>query len=133
MKNELIIEAKTENIDQVLDFVGKHLDDCSFEVQNQIEISVDELFSNIANYAYNPTVGNAMVRIAVDEAVTIEFEDSGVEYNPLSKDDPDTELPGDEREIGGLGIYMVKNMMDSVDYRRDGNKNILTIKKKIGV
>ncbi|MDR2531961.1 MAG: ATP-binding protein [Oscillospiraceae bacterium] len=131
--NELIIEAKIENIDKVLSFVSEHLDDCSFGIQNQIEIAVDELFSNIARYAYNPTTGGgAAVRVAVNEAVTIEFEDSGVEYNPLLKEDPDVTLSDDERGIGGLGIFMVKNMMDSVEYRREGHKNILTIKKNLG-
>jgi len=128
---ELIIEAKVENIEEVLGFVSEHLDDCPFKIQNQIEIAVDELFSNIARYAYNPTTGGAAVRIAVDDVVTIEFEDVGIEYNPLSKEDPDVTLPEEEREIGGLGIFMVKNMMDSVEYRRDGNKNILTIKKSL--
>ncbi|MCL2698985.1 MAG: ATP-binding protein, partial [Defluviitaleaceae bacterium] len=63
--------------------------------------------------------------------VVIEFEDKGAEYNPLEKEDPDIEAGVDERPIGGLGIYMVKNMMDAVDYRREGNKNIMTIKKII--
>jgi len=129
--NELIIEAKVENIDEVLGFVSEHLDDCPFKIQNQIEISVDELFSNIARYAYNPVTGGAVVRIAVDDVVTIEFEDDGIAYNPLSKEDPDVTLPEEEREIGGLGIFMVKNMMDSVEYRREGHKNILTIKKSL--
>lgn len=129
--NELIIEAKLENMDTVKDFISEHIGDCSPKIQNQIMIAVDEIFSNIARYAYNPAVGGAAVRIAVDSEITIEFEDSGVAYDPLSGDDPDVSLSADDRDIGGLGIFMVKNIMDSVTYRREGNKNILVIKKKL--
>ena len=102
------------------------------KIQNQIRIVVDEVFSNIARYAYHPEVGGATVRIAVDDDITIEFEDSGVAYDPLAKEDPDVSLSAEEREIGGLGLFLVKNLMDSVEYRREGNKNILRIKKSLG-
>lgn len=129
--NELIIEAKLDNMESVLDFINERLTDTSPKLRNQIGIAVDEIFSNIARYAYHPEVGGAAVRIAVGEDVTIEFEDSGIAYDPLSAEPPDITLSAEEREIGGLGLFMVKNMMDSVDYRREGSKNILTIKKKI--
>ena len=129
--NELIIEAKLENMDTVLDFVNGRIGVCSPKVQNQIGIAVDEIFSNIARYAYNPNDGEATVRITVGDDITIEFEDSGMAYDPLSSDDPDISLSAEEREIGGLGILMVKKLMDSVEFRREGNKNILTIKKRL--
>lgn len=128
--NELIIEAKLENMDEVLDFVGERIADCPAKIQNQIRIAVDEIFSNIALYAYHPGAGNATVRVAVNDGITVEFEDNGVAYNPLAIDSPDTTLSAEEREIGGLGIFVVKNIMDSVEYRREGNKNILTINMK---
>ena len=128
--NELIVEAKIENMDAVLGFVGKELEDCPSKIRNQIMIAVDEIFSNIARYAYDTGIGAAAVRIAAGDDIIVEFEDSGMAYNPLTADNPDTTLPAEERVIGGLGIYMVKNIMDSVEYRREGNKNILTIKKK---
>jgi anti-sigma regulatory factor (Ser/Thr protein kinase) len=128
---ELIIEATIENMDAVLDFVNERIGDCPLKIQNQIGIAVDEIFSNIARYAYHPEVGGATVRIAIDDNITIEFEDRGLAYDPLSADRPDTTLPAEEREIGGLGIFMVKNIMDSVEYRREGNKNILAIRKRI--
>jgi len=127
---ELFIEADVDNMDAVLDFVGSRLEDCHPKVRNQIAMAVDEVFSNIARYAYCPKRGGAKVRIAVDDDITVEFEDSGVPYNPLFAEAPDTSLSAEEREVGGLGIFMVKNIMDSVEYRRDGNKNILTVKKK---
>ena len=127
--NELIIEAKLDNIDAVLDFVNERISNCPVKIQNQIGIAVDEIFSNIARYAYHPESGGIAVRIAVENDITIEFEDSGIAYDPLSSDTPDTTLSAEEREVGGLGIFMVKNIMDSVKYRREGRKNILTIKK----
>ncbi len=129
--NELIIEASLENTNTVQDFISGRTRDCPVKIRSQIGIVVDEIFSNIARYAYSPDTGGAAVRIAVDEYVTIEFEDSGVAYNPLSSETPDISLSAEEREIGGLGLFIVKNIMDSVEYRRDGNKNILTIKKKL--
>ena len=129
--DELYVDAKIENLDNVLDFVNARIEDCSMKVQNQIGIAVDEIFSNIARYAYDSDVGGAAVRIAVGDDITIEFEDSGIAYDPLSAQDPDTALPAEERNIGGLGVYMVKNLMDSMEYRRDGCKNVLRIKKKL--
>jgi anti-sigma regulatory factor (Ser/Thr protein kinase) len=127
---EFTIEARPENLDAVQDFISRHLEDCPPKIQSQIAIAVDEIFSNIAHYAYSPEVGGAVVRVAVDEFITIEVEDSGKAYNPLHAKNPDIELPAEEREIGGLGIFMVKKMMDSVEYRRDGDRNIFTVRKK---
>ena len=128
---ELLIEAKLENMETVLDFINEQLGGCPVKIQNQIGIAVDEIFSNIARYAYDPETGSVAVSIAVDDNITIEFTDSGVSYNPLETAAPDTSLSAEEREPGGLGIFMVKKIMDTVEYRREGNKNILTIKKKL--
>jgi len=130
---ELIIEAKAENLNKVLDFVTAELEaaDCSIKLQTQIAIAVEEIFINIASYAYNSEVGGAYIRLSVKDDIIIEFEDRGTPYNPLEKADPDITKNAEERKIGGLGVYMVKNMMDSVEYRHEDNKNILTIKKAI--
>ena len=128
--DELIVEAKTENMDTVQDFINEKIWDCAMKTQNQIRIVVDEIFSNIARYAYHPEVGGAVVRIAVGDDVIIEFEDSGTPYDPLAKEDPDISLSAQDREIGGLGLFMVKKLMDSVEYRREENRNILIIKKR---
>ena len=131
---ELTIEAKTENLNAVLDFVNEHLEaaDCPMKAQTQIAIAVEEIFVNIAHYAYNPEIGGAEIRVTVGDEVTIEFTDEGKPYNPLEKDDPDITSNAEEREVGGLGIFMVKKIMDSVEYRRENNKNILLIKKNMG-
>ena len=131
---ELTIAATVENIETVTDFVNEQLEalDCPMKAQMQIDIAIDELFGNIAHYAYNPEVGSATVRVEVIEdplAVTITFIDNGVPYDPLAKADPDTTLSAEERDIGGLGIYMVKKSMDDIIYEYKDGQNILKIKK----
>ena len=133
---ELTIAATVENIEVVTDFVNEQLEalDCTMKAQMQIDIAIDELFSNIAHYAYNPEVGDATVRVEVTEdplAVVITFIDNGVPYDPLENADPDTTLSAEEREIGGLGIYMVKKSMDGITYEYKDGQNILTIKKNL--
>ena len=133
---ELTVVATVENIETVTDFVNEQLEalDCAMKAQMQIDIAIDELFGNIAHYAYNPEVGSATVRVEVIEdplAVTITFIDNGVPYDPLAKADPDTTLSAEERDIGGLGIYMVKKSMDDIIYEYKDGQNILTIKKSL--
>ncbi len=133
---ELTVAATVENIEAVTDFVNQQLEalDCPIKAQMQIDIAIDELFGNIAHYAYNPDIGSATVRVEVTEepiAVIITFIDKGVPYDPLQKEDPDITLSAEERNIGGLGIYMVKKTMDEISYEYKDGQNILTIKKKI--
>lgn len=133
---ELTINATVENIPEVTAFVDEQLEafDCPMKAQMQIDIAIDELFSNIAYYAYNPDVGPATVRVEVVEdpmAVVITFIDKGVPYDPLAREDPDTTLSAEERDLGGLGIYMVKKSMDEVTYEYKDGQNILKIKKNI--
>ena len=133
---ELTIAATVENIEVVTDFVNQQLEllECPMKAQMQIDIAIDELFSNIAHYSYNPEVGQATVRVEVVKnplAVTITFIDNGIPYDPLAKEDPDLTLSAEERQIGGLGIYMVKKSMDEITYEYKDGQNILSIKKCI--
>jgi len=133
---EITLAATVENIETVTEFVNAQLEliDCPIKVQMQIDIAIDELFGNIAHYAYNTEVGNATVRVEISEAplaVIITFIDNGVPYDPLGKDDPDITLSAEEREIGGLGIYMIKKSMDEITYEYKDGQNILKIKKNI--
>ena len=133
---ELRIDATVENITPVTAFVDEVLEeeDCSIKAQMQIDVAVDELFSNIARYAYSPNTGIAVLRVEVHEnphAVTITFMDQGVPYDPLAKADPDVTLSAEERQIGGLGIFLVKKTMDAVEYAYVDGWNILKIYKKI--
>ena len=131
---ELIIDALTENLDAVIAFVTEQLEAvaCSMKAQMQIEVAVEELFVNIAHYAYAPNTGSATIRTEITaDTAEITFIDSGVPYDPLAKPDPDVTLSAKERQIGGLGIYMVKKSMDDMRYEYRDGKNILTIVKKL--
>ncbi|MBP3760881.1 MAG: ATP-binding protein [Ruminococcus sp.] len=134
--NELNIEATVENLTQVIAFVEEKLEttECKPKTQMQIETAVEELFVNIARYAYAPDTGNATVRVEVLNeplSVVITFIDHGVPYDPLAKEDPDVTLPAEERGIGGLGIYMVKKLTDNISYEYKDGKNILSIIKNL--
>lgn len=133
---ELTIPATIENIDRVTNFVNEQLEeiDCPPKAQMQIDIAIDELFGNIAHYAYNQKTGPATVRVEVTSApisVVITFIDHGIPYDPLKKNDPDITLTSEEREIGGLGIFMVKKTMDEITYEYRDGQNILRIRKDI--
>lgn len=131
---ELTIEATPENVDKAIEFVDEMLEeyDCGMNEQMAIDVAVDELFANIAHYAYNPETGYATVKVDVIReplSVVITFIDNGKPYDPLAKVDPDITQSIEDREIGGMGIFIVKKSMDSVDYEYKDGKNILTIKK----
>ncbi len=133
---EITVEASVENIEMVTEFIDRELEklNCPMKAQTQIDIAIDELFGNIAHYAYNPDVGPATVRVEVENdplAVVITFMDGGVPYDPLKKADPDTTLSAEEREIGGLGIFLVKKSMDEITYEYKDGQNIIKIKKNI--
>jgi len=128
--NKLVIEAKLEKMGEVLDFVDDRLSDCPVKIRNQIGIAADEIFSNIARYAYAPKTGYAEIRVNAGDEITVEFADSGIAYNPLETADPNVSVEAEERKIGGLGIFLVKKLMDSVEYRRENGMNILTVRKR---
>lgn len=132
----LTVEATLENIDPVTDFVNEKLEtlDCPMRAQMQIDVAIDELFSNIAHYAYNPETGPVDVCVEVEQeplSVIITFIDGGTPYDPLAKADPDTTLSAEDRKVGGLGIFLVKKTMDDISYEYKDGKNILKIKKNI--
>ncbi len=129
---EITVDAVCENLDFVTDFINDQLSQtgCPVRTQMQIDIVIDEIFSNIAKFAYAPMHGKATVRIetAHREAV-ITFIDSGRHYNPLEQRAPDITSPLEEREIGGLGLMIVKKMMDDVHYTYLDGQNILQVRK----
>ena len=132
----ITVEAKIENIDVVTDFVNTFLEEnsCPMKIQMQIDVVIDEIFGNIAYYAYESGSGNASVQVGMEEAprkIVLIFSDQGIPYNPLENKDPDITLNLEEREIGGLGIYMVKKMMDEISYEYADGQNILRMKKNL--
>ena len=128
---KLELEAKIENLDKLTGFVNARLEKGGYspDFQNEINIAVEEIFMNIVNYAYIPASGMVSVSVSCEEKAVIKFEDSGRPYNPLTQPDPELDKPPAEREIGGLGVFFVKKTMDSVEYSRVNDKNILVIAK----
>ncbi|MBR4320802.1 MAG: ATP-binding protein [Oscillospiraceae bacterium] len=133
---ELDILAVKENLPQVLAFIDKQLEEfnCKMKTIMLVDIAVEEIFINIASYAYEPETGSATIRTYLTEeplTVVISFIDNGKPYDPLAKPDPNLNLPIQERKKGGLGIFMVKKTMDTISYEYKQGQNILTIKKEI--
>ena len=134
--DKLELDATIENLPKVLEFIDSKLEEleCSMKIQMQIDVSVEELFVNIANYAYTDSIGKAEVLLDVQDnprAIEITLIDSGIPYDPLAKADPDVTLSAEERSIGGLGIFMVKKNMDDVKYEYTNGQNITKILKLI--
>ena len=132
---KIVIPAKADKLQEVLDFVSDVLDSKAVDMglTTKIQIAVEEIFINISSYAYGDSAGEAIINIDVDEAkrlVKITFADEGVPYDPLEKPDPDINLAASERPIGGLGIFMVKKMMTDVSYEYTEGQNRLTITKE---
>ena len=134
---EMTVNATPEQIEQVVDFVNEQLDTlgCSDEVRIDVDVAVDELLGNIVQYAYGPEAGTVTVCVHAEEdplAVVITFLDSGAPFNPLAEERPNTtSLPAKERPLGGLGLFLVKELMDELTYcYRDGH-NVLTVRKAL--
>ena len=145
MKKTLQCEAKIENHKTATSFLEETLEEigCGMKQSMQLSVALEEIFVNIAHYAYAktdssgkiiPDTGSGQMSLTVvaeDGKVYMTFEDEGIPYNPLEKKDPDVTLSVEEREIGGLGIYMVKKSMDEITYKNKDGKNILTLMKKL--
>lgn len=133
---ELDIAALNENLPTVLEFVKNSLDEtgCGPKEKYQIEVAVEEIFVNIASYAYDSEIGAATIRVETTEeplSIIMSFIDNGKPYDPLAKPDPDIKLSLSERKQGGLGIFLTKKFMDEVSYEYKDGQNILTLKKNI--
>ena len=130
----LTVDATIENLNAINEFIDGFLEEngCAVRAQMQIDLAVEEIYVNIAHYAYGDSVGKAEVKVENNNGeITIVFSDSGVPYNPLEKDDPDITASADDRQVGGLGIFLTKKNMDVVLYEYKDGKNILTMKKRI--
>ena len=128
--------AKTEFLDDVLGFVDQTLDsfECPMKIQTAICVAIEEVFVNVAHYAYGDGEGDMTLEIGFNDEsreITFKMVDKGVPFDPLNKPDPDITLPAEDREIGGLGIFITKKTMDSLSYSYENGENILTMIKKI--
>ena len=134
---ELNVDVKTDS----LGIIDEAVEDCMREAGASeakiisVDVAIDEIFSNIIFYSGLNEDEKALIRVMVEDdnekMITLEFVDTGRPFNPLERPEPDVTKPAEEREIGGLGIFMVKKSMDHVSYRNEDGKNILTIMKKI--
>ncbi len=132
----LRVPAEVKQLPVINEFISEELEKygCSMAVQMQVELAVEEIFVNIANYAYHPELGEAEVDVDAGgdpPTITIRFLDHGKPFNPLEREDVDVTAAAESRSIGGLGILLVKKNMDDVEYSYEDGKNILTIRKKL--
>ncbi len=136
--SELTIEAIPENLQQVFDFIIPKMEatGCDKKTIRTCKLCAEEIFTNIASYAYDPKVGYVKVGVDIETVpppikLVFSFTDEGVPYDPLSHEDPDLEADLSERQIGGLGIFLVKDKMDDMTYEYKDGKNILRIVKNL--
>lgn len=133
---EIIVEAKTEKLEEINAFIEEQLEgtSCSMATLMKIELSIEELFVNIANYAYFPVDGMAKLEIELldsPERVKCVLYDRGKPFDPLAKKDPDITIPAEDKPIGGLGVFLVKKNMDEYYYEYKDEMNIMTIIKEL--
>ena len=133
--DELVLPALAENLEQVQTFVAERLGErCGMKAQMQLDLAVEEIFINIASYAYAPGQGNVSVTVRLEQeppTAVVCFRDRGVPYDPLAKEDPDVNALAQERKVGGLGIFLTKQVMDQVHYEYREGQNVLTMKKRL--
>ena len=128
--------AKTESLPAVLGFVEETLENfgCPVNIQTAVCVAMEEVFVNVAHYAYPDGEGDMSLQVGLDDqsrAITLCMRDRGIPFDPLKKPDPDITLSAEEREIGGLGIFIAKKTMDSLSYSYENGENVLTMMKRI--
>ncbi len=131
---EKTFPASDEALPEVMSFVEEKLEEygCTMKAIMQISVCVEEIFVNIAHYAYGEGIGSMTLSLSSqDNKVCLVFSDNGVPFDPLAKEDPDITLSAEERPVGGLGIFMVKKVMDEVDYEYRDGRNVFTMKKNV--
>ncbi len=131
---EITVAADLDSLNDVLAFVDGEMEraGCSMKLMTQVDMAVEEIFVNIARYAYHPEAGEASVRCEAGGdpfQIVVGFADRGRPFNPLDREDPDVTLDAEARQLGGLGILMAKKLMDEIQYEYRDGKNILTLRK----
>lgn len=126
----------TDKSSEIIDFLMASPDMPSDEaLRFKLQLSIEEAVENVVRYAYEGGIGWLEVGTSLDHdslVLTVELRDAGVPFNPLEAPDPDVTLPANEREIGGLGIYLCKQMMDTLNYKYEEGNNVLTMTKRVG-
>ena len=130
------VNADINELQRVLDFIERCVQelDCPPKAKMRINVAVEEIFANITHYAYSDKMGEVVIESEINfepKTVTITFVDSGKKFDPLAKSDPDVTLSANDRQIGGLGIFMTKKFMDELSYEYRNGQNIFTMKKDL--
>ena len=136
IRRELILDAADANLPALQAFVEETLElvSCPMKILMQISVAVEEIFINIAHYAYAPKTGKAEIVLQIEgnpPEMSLTFRDKGIPYDPVAKKDPDLSVPAAEREVGGLGIFMAKQFVDELQYEYREGQNVLTMKKRL--
>ena len=131
---EITVAAALKSLDTVLSFVDGEMArvGCSPKLMAQVDVAVEEIFVNIARYAYHPEAGEARIRCEAGGApfqIIVGFADRGRPFDPLAREDPDVTLDAEQRQAGGLGILLAKKLMDDIHYEYRDGQNILTLRK----
>lgn len=130
---EITVKSNSDNLSNIITILNENLEkyNISLKSKMQLELAIEEIFVNIVNYAYEDE-DDVKIIFKINEdplEITIRFIDNGISFNPLTVQQPDLELSSEEREIGGLGLFLVKKNVDDIYYEYKDNYNILTIKK----
>ena len=135
MQHSITLTNDIEQVPQLADFVDMVCEEVGFDpsVSIQMNLAIEEAVVNVMSYAYPVgTVGNVIIEAQANEdCLTFNIIDNGTPFDPTAKSEVDTTLSAEERPIGGLGIHLVRQLMDSINYERIDNKNILTLRKKL--
>ena len=135
MQHSITLTNDIEQVPQLADFVDMVCEEVGFDpsVSIQMNLAIEEAVVNVMSYAYPVgTVGNVIIEAQANEdCLTFTIIDNGTLFDPTAKSEVDTTLSAEERPIGGLGIHLVRQLMDSINYERIDNKNILTLRKKL--
>ena len=132
----ITLTAVPENFAAAQEHVRSFLDSasCSMRTLFELDMVVEEVFINVASYAYPDSTGMVSLDLTLDEEqnfLCLTFRDSGIPYDPLRKQSPDVTAPAEKRPIGGLGIFLVQKYSDSLSYEYADGENRLTIGKKL--
>ena len=136
MKKRLVLPNDIETIPQLNEFIDLVAEEVGLEMSltMSLNLAMEEAVVNVMDYAYpDGQKGNVDIEVTADqEWMTFVITDTGIAFDPTTKEDADTTLSAEERPIGGLGIFLVRQLMDDINYKREGNKNVLTLRKKLG-
>jgi sigma-B regulation protein RsbU (phosphoserine phosphatase) len=136
MKKRLVLPNDIETIPQLNEFIDLVAEEVGLDMSltMSLNLAMEEAVVNVMDYAYpDSQKGNVDIEVTADqEWMTFVITDTGIAFDPTTKEDADTTLSAEERPIGGLGIFLVRQLMDDINYKREGNKNVLTLRKKLG-